>query len=66
MRDEIIQIESETMRCEKSKKGWIAATVIGGTGVVATGTAAIVQGIKLKEQQKANPNTSKESKEEKK
>ena len=51
LRDEIAQIESETLRCEKSKKGWIAATVIGGTGVVATGTAAIVQGVKLKEKQ---------------
>ena len=62
LREEILQIESETLRCEKSKKGWIAATVIGGTGVVATGTAAIVQGVKLKEKQKSKKET-KEAKE---
>ena len=50
LRDEIAQIENETLRCEKSKKGWVAATVIGGTGVVATGIAAGVQGAKIHNQ----------------
>ena len=50
LKEEIKQIDSEQMRCEKAKKGWIAATVVGGVGVVATGTAAIVQADKLKKQ----------------
>ena len=44
---EIAQIDSEMLRCQKTKKGWLAATIIGGAGVVATGTAAIVQATKL-------------------
>ncbi len=36
------------LRCKKAKKGWVAATIIGGAGVLATGTAAIVQANKLK------------------
>ena len=35
------------------KKGWIAATAVGSVGVIATGTAAIVQANKLKN--KTNP-----------
>ncbi len=50
LKDEIAQIDSEMKRCKSSKKKWIAATVIGGAGVVATGTAAIVQGVKLSKQ----------------
>ena len=49
LKNEIQQIDSEMVRCEKAKKGWVAATVIGSAGVVATGTAAIVQGVKLNE-----------------
>jgi len=48
LKKEIAQIDSENIRCEKMKKGWIAATIVGGVGVVATGTAAIIQGTKLK------------------
>ncbi|MCQ2568578.1 MAG: hypothetical protein MJ163_03205, partial [Alphaproteobacteria bacterium] len=36
-------------KCQKQRKGWIAATVIGAAGVVATGTAAAVQGVKISE-----------------
>ena len=50
LKEEIKQIDSEQMRCEKAKKGWLVATVVGGVGVVATGTAAIVQADKLKKQ----------------
>ncbi len=49
LKKEIAQIDYENIRCERMKKGWIAATVVGGVGVVATGTAAIIQGTKLKE-----------------
>ena len=53
LKEEIKQIDSEMSRCEKAKKGWLAATVIGGVGVVATGTAAIAQTVKAKKDQKA-------------
>lgn len=40
-------LDAEIKKCESSKKGWTAATVIGSAGVVATGVAAIVQGVKI-------------------
>ena len=43
-------LDSEIEKCEKKKKGWIAATVIGSVGVVATGTAAAVQAGKIKQE----------------
>ncbi len=53
LKNEIQQIDSEMTRCEKTKKGWVAATVIGSVGVAATGTAAIVQAVKINEKKKA-------------
>lgn len=52
LRTEIEKIDSEMLRCQKTKSGWTAATVVGGVGVVATGTAAIIQGVKLGKQNK--------------
>jgi len=52
LKEEIAQIDSEMIRCERVKKGWVAATVVGGVGVAATGTAAIVQGVKINQQNK--------------
>lgn len=52
LKEEIAQIDTEMIRCEKAKKGWVAATVVGGVGVAATGTAAIVQGVKINQQNK--------------
>ena len=52
LKEEIAQIDAEMVRCEKAKKGWVAATVVGGVGVAATGTAAIVQGVKINQQNK--------------
>ena len=43
-------LDSEIERCEKKKKGWVAATVIGGVGVVSTGVAAAVQGSKISQE----------------
>jgi hypothetical protein len=43
LKEEIQQIDSEMSRCQKAKKGWVAATVVGGVGVAATGAAAIAQ-----------------------
>ena len=57
LKNEIQQIDSEMLRCEKAKKGWVAATVIGGVGVAATGTAAIVQTVKMNEKKKAPTQT---------
>ena len=45
LKEEIAQIDSEMARCNKAKNGWVAATVIGGVGVAATGTAAIMQAV---------------------
>jgi len=54
LKKEIAQIDSESARCQKMKNGWIAATVVGGVGVVATGTAVIIQGSKLKDKPKTD------------
>lgn len=50
LENDIRILDEEIAKCKKQKKGWIAATVIGATGTVATGVAAGVQGAKLKEQ----------------
>ena len=47
LENDIRILDEEIAKCKKQKKGWIAATVIGAAGVVATGTAAAVQGVKL-------------------
>ena len=59
LENDLIILDSEISKCEKSKKGWIAATVIGSAGVVATGVAAGVQGAKItnKKQELAGHNT---------
>ena len=52
LENDLTILDSEIMKCEKSKKGWIAATVVGSAGVVATGVAAGVQGAKIAEKKK--------------
>jgi hypothetical protein len=47
LEDDILILEMEVNKCKKKKKGWIAATVVGSAGVVATGVAAGVQGAKI-------------------
>lgn len=49
LENDIRILDEEIAKCKKQKKGWIAATVIGAAGTVATGVAAGVQGVKLKE-----------------
>ena len=49
LENDIRILDTEIAKCEKSKKGWVAATVIGSAGVVATGVAAGVQGAKIKD-----------------
>ena len=46
---EIAGIRAQREECEKQRKGWIAATAVGGAGVVATGVAAIIQNKNLQE-----------------
>ena len=58
LENDIRLLDEEIAKCKKQKKGWIAATVIGAAGVVATGTAAAVQGVKMGE--KKDTLTSKE------
>ena len=50
LENDIAILDEEITKCEKQKKGWIAATVIGSAGVVSTGIAAGVQGVKIKDQ----------------
>lgn len=49
LENDIKILDEEINKCEKQKKGWIAATVIGSLGVVSTGVAAGVQGAKISE-----------------
>lgn len=50
LENDIRILDEEIAKCKKKKKGWIAATVIGSAGVVATGIAAGVQAGKIKDQ----------------
>lgn len=49
LENDIAILEDEMKKCEKSKKGWKAATIAGAIGVVATGVAAGVQASKIKQ-----------------
>ena len=42
-------LEEEIATCNRKRKGWTAATVVGGVGVVGTGIAALVQNSNRKE-----------------
>ena len=44
LRAEIQSLDEQIAKCEKQRKGWVAATVVGGAGVLGTGIGAIVQG----------------------
>jgi len=48
LKREIAHIDSEMARCKKQKTGWVAGTVVGSVGVVATGVAAGVQAGQIK------------------
>lgn len=52
LENDLTILDAEILKCEKSKKGWIAATVIGSAGVVATGVAAGVQGAQIADKKK--------------
>ncbi len=43
LRHDIQLLDEEIMQCERKRKGWVAATVVGGVGALSTGIAALVQ-----------------------
>ncbi len=47
LRHDIQLLDEEIMKCDRKRKGWVAATVVGGVGVVGTGIGAIVQHNKI-------------------
>ena len=49
LRHDIQLLDEEIMKCDRKRKGWVAATVVGGVGVVGTGVAAIVQHNKIQD-----------------
>lgn len=48
LKEQISAVDSEIARCEKSMKGWKAATIIGGIGAVASGIGIIVEKNQIK------------------
>ncbi len=63
LENDIRILDAEIKKCEKSKKGWIAGTVIGSAGVAATGIAAIVQGVQISKAKDEKKKLEKETKE---
>ncbi len=63
LKKQIESIDSEIVRCEKSLKGWKAATIIGSIGTVASGIGAVVQNQQIKENKKNLNDMSVDSKE---
>ncbi|MBO4700971.1 MAG: hypothetical protein J5620_04480 [Alphaproteobacteria bacterium] len=49
LRQDIQLLDEEIMKCDRKRKGWVAATVVGGVGVVGTGIGAIVQHNKIQD-----------------
>ena len=49
LRHDIQSLDEQIATCERKRKGWVAATVVGGVGVVGTGIAALVQNSKIQD-----------------
>ena len=43
LRHDIQALDEQIATCERKRKGWVAATVVGGVGALSTGIAALVQ-----------------------
>ena len=56
LKREISELEIQLSECRRKNKNWKTATWIGAAGTVATGTAAIVQGVKLNNLKKEKVN----------
>ncbi|MFQ6760211.1 MAG: hypothetical protein ACLRFM_02325 [Alphaproteobacteria bacterium] len=52
LKQQIETIDSEIARCEKSLKGWKAATILGSVGTVASGIGIIAKNHQIKENKK--------------
>ena len=52
LRHDIQLLDEELRTCEKKRKGWVAATIVGGVGVVGTGVAALVQNSNIQEKKR--------------
>ena len=59
LKREISELEIKLAECSRKNKNWKTATWIGAAGTVATGTAAIVQGVKLNKLKKENESAGK-------
>ena len=59
LKREISELEIKLSECSRKNKNWRTATWIGAAGTVATGTAAIVQGVKLNKLKKENESAGK-------
>ncbi len=60
LKREVSELEIQLSECQRKNKNWKTATWIGAAGTVATGTAAIVQGVKLNNLKKEKNNKPKE------
>lgn len=63
LKQQIETVDSEIAKCEKSLKGWKAATIIGSVGAVASGIGIIAQNQQVKENKKVLNDISSEAKE---
>ena len=63
LKQQIEVVDSEIALCEKSLKGWKAATIIGGIGAVASGLGILAQNAQIKENKEILKNISTEAKE---
>lgn len=63
LKQQIETVDSEIAKCEKTVKGWKAATIIGGIGTVASGIGIIAQNQQIKENKKVLNDISSEAKE---
>lgn len=62
LKREISELEIKLGECTRKNKNWRTATWVGAAGTVATGTAAIVQGVKLNKLKKENESAGKTEK----
>ena len=60
LKREVSELEIKLSECKRKNKNWRTATWIGAAGTVATGTAAIVQGVKLNNLKKEKSNAQKQ------
>ena len=59
LKREISELEIKLAECSRKNKNWKTATWIGAAGTVATGTAAVVQGVKLHKLKQENESAGK-------